>query len=86
MKKSSMITKLGLRLTVSSLASFASFAALDLSETANAAPRQYYHAAPEWNHTVPSEIGNGDYGPYPNHLSPNGTLTGPIATDANGGG
>jgi hypothetical protein len=80
MKQSSTITKLRLRFSVAAVILGAVLTFVSLSETANAAPRQsqgYYEITPGWVN---------QNGPYRNHLLPNGTLTGPIAVDANGGG
>jgi hypothetical protein len=80
MKQSSTITKLHLRFSVAAVVLCAALTFVSLSEMANAAPRQsqgYYGIVPGWVN---------QHGPYRNHLLPNGTLTGPIAVDANGGG
>jgi hypothetical protein len=80
MSQISTRTKLKLGIAITALAFGAAFTFVNLSGMANAAPRQsqgYYEITPGWV--------NQD-GPYRNHLLWNGTLTGPIAVDANGGG
>jgi hypothetical protein len=80
MKHASTVTKLYLRFAATGVVCGAALTFVSASEMANAAPRQsqgYYEITPDWVN---------QHGPYRNHLLPNGTLTGPIAVDANGGG
>jgi hypothetical protein len=45
----------------------------------------YYRIAPDLRNHVPYEVGNTDYGLYRQFILPDGTVTGPIGPDANGG-
>jgi hypothetical protein len=81
-------SKHGLILTLALLASFAIIAAAYLHRSANAAPRRAlleYRTAPYWRNHVPYEVGYSDYGLYRHFVLPDGTVTGPVGPDANGG-
>jgi len=81
-------TKQGPILTAVLLACGASLAIACLSEAANSAPRRsrvYYRIVPDWRNHVPYEVGVSDSGPYHQDILPDGTVTGPIGPDANGG-
>jgi len=88
MQLNSKTTKKQLMLTASLLACFTSLATAYLSQSANAAPRRslvYYRILPGLRNHVPYEVGNTDYGLYRQFILPDGTVTGPIGPDANGG-
>jgi hypothetical protein len=82
------ITRKGLILSATLLACFSTIAAL----SANAAPKRplrservYYRAAPQWQNHKPFEVGDRDYGIYQQFILPDGTVSGPIGPEANGG-
>jgi hypothetical protein len=88
MKVNSKTTKQGLALTAALLAGCASLATPYLTQTANAAPRRavvYYRIVPDWRNHAPHELTNSDYGLYRQFVLPDGTVTGPIGPEANGG-
>jgi hypothetical protein len=88
MKANSKTAKQGLVIAVTLVVGFTSLAAAYLPQSANAARRRtvvYYRAVPYWRNHVPYEVGYTDYGIYRQFVLPDGTLTGPIAPEANGG-
>jgi hypothetical protein len=81
-------TKQRLILTSALLACGAYFSTAYLSQAANVAPRQslvYYRIVPDLRNHAPHDVGNTDYGLYRQFILPDGTVTGPISPDANGG-
>jgi hypothetical protein len=78
MKQRSKVTKLGLAALLGSTA----LIAIGISETANAAPRHSYR---QYSTDRPVPYWTGERGPYHRDILPDGTVTGPIAPDANGG-
>jgi hypothetical protein len=86
MKPNPKTVKKGLILAAALLTGFSSLATSYLSQAAYAAPKRslvYYRVAP-WRNHVPHEAGYSDYG-IRQFVLPDGTVTGPIAPDANGG-
>jgi hypothetical protein len=81
-------TKKRLMLTAALLTCGTFLAAAYLSQAANAAPRRsvvYYRIVPDSRNHPPHEVSNTEYGLYRQFLLPDGTVTGPISPDANGG-
>ena len=72
MKLTSTLSKLGSRFVLTALAGGITIASVGLSQAANAAGGSYHRTSVQ-------------SGPYHQDVLPDGTLTGPIGPDANGG-
>ena len=73
------------KVTIAALVGFAALATAGLSQTANAAMRhneRQYAAASTWAYR---QFRASEESPYPERVTANGTLTGPIPHSANGG-
>jgi hypothetical protein len=86
MIKNSTITKLGLSIAITILFGFSAIAAPKRSNSLSKRPMAYQRIAP-----VPSDYREpfvnsiGGSGLYHNHVLPDGTVTGPIGPEVNGG-
>jgi hypothetical protein len=72
MEQPTVMSRSKRKLVQAALLGSIAFASVSLSQGANAAPRSYGNPYVQ-------------QGPYHEDILPNGTLTGPIAPDANGG-
>jgi hypothetical protein len=87
MTKNSTITKLGLSVSISILLSVSAIAAPKRSNSLNKRPVTYQRIVPvplDYREPFVNSVGGG--GIYHNHVLPDGTVTGPIGPDVNGGG